>query len=263
MGYSVAAVAAAVGLSKAAVLRAIQAGLISGSKNEINEWRIDPAELHHLTELCRLYGHAGEVSALAGSASKNALLTEVRAVAGRAEAVRSRAWLDHTQIKRLSALAMYDQKAQEAARTHWWRLMTALRPLDSPHMTTVLRRSEPRPDTGAADREDLRSTSIELELERVVRNAGDPDCTFGVPARSEAAKGTVLLRKELEKFRRFLLRELFSDHHIGAALGGILVKLVALGNGLMKGARSTLSLVVTGSGFFMSSANSGKAGRGR
>jgi hypothetical protein len=215
------------------VLRAIQSGLISGRKNEINEWRVDPAELHHLTELCRLSGRAGEVSELAGSASKNALLTEVWAVAGRAEAVRSRAWLDHTQIKRLSALAMSDQKAQEAARTHWWRLMTAFTPLDSPHITTVRRRSEPRPDTGAAAREDLRSTSIELEFERVVRNAGDPGCTFGVSARSEAAKGTVLLRKELEKFRRLLLRELFSGHHIGAALGGLLVKLVALSKALV------------------------------
>ena len=179
MGYSVAAAAAAVGLSKAAVLRAIQAGLISGSKNEINEWRIDPAELHHLTELCRLYGRVGEASKRAGSASKNALLTEARAVDGRAEAIRSRGWLDHTQIKRLSALAMSDQKAQEAARTHWWRRMTALRPPDSPHITTVLRRSEPRPDTGAAAREDLRSTSIELQFERVVRKAGDPGSPSG------------------------------------------------------------------------------------
>ena len=217
MGYSVAAAAAAVGLSKAAVLRAIQAGLISGSKNEINERRIDPAELHHLTELCRLYGRVGEASKRAGSASKNALLTEARAVDGRAEAIRSRGWLDHTQIKRLSALAMSDQKAQEAARTHWWRRMTALRPPDSPHITTVLRGSEPRPDTGAAAREDLRSTSIELQFERVVRKAGDP-----------GDKGTVWLGKELENFR-LLLREWFSDHHIGAALGGLLVKLVALG----------------------------------
>jgi hypothetical protein len=46
--YSVAAAAGITGLSKTTVLRAIQAGHISGTKNEINEWQVDPAELHRL-----------------------------------------------------------------------------------------------------------------------------------------------------------------------------------------------------------------------
>jgi excisionase family DNA binding protein len=50
--YSVTAAAAAVGLSKTTVLRAIHAGFISATKTEINEWQVDPAEL---AEFCRRY----------------------------------------------------------------------------------------------------------------------------------------------------------------------------------------------------------------
>jgi hypothetical protein len=100
VSYSVAAAAAAVGLSKTAVLRAIQAGLISGSKNEINEWRVNPAELKQLARLCRV--DANKVST-----------------------ARSRPWLSDTQVKRLAGLTASDQKMQQAARMHWWRRVTS------------------------------------------------------------------------------------------------------------------------------------------
>jgi hypothetical protein len=125
MGYSIAAAAAAAGLSKTTVLRAIEAGSISGTKNEINEWQVDPTELHHLAELRRLDATVAGRSEVTGSARGNASPTDPRSVSGRAEAIRSGARLDDmAQAKRLSGLAISDQKAQQDARTRWWRQVT-------------------------------------------------------------------------------------------------------------------------------------------
>src|SRR5215475_7096474 len=44
MSYTLAAAAAACGLNKSTVLRAIKAGKISGTKDEHDEWRIEAAE---------------------------------------------------------------------------------------------------------------------------------------------------------------------------------------------------------------------------
>jgi hypothetical protein len=46
--YTIATAAAAVGRNKTAILRAIEAGKISVSKDENGEWQIDPAELHRI-----------------------------------------------------------------------------------------------------------------------------------------------------------------------------------------------------------------------
>jgi hypothetical protein len=110
--YSVAAVAAATGLSKTAVLRAIQMGRISGTKNEINEWQVDPAELH------RLYAPIAGRSEATGPATGDAPPADPRAICSRDQ------FNEMAQAKRLSNLADSDQKAQQTARTRWWRLVT-------------------------------------------------------------------------------------------------------------------------------------------
>jgi len=46
--YSLKAAAEAVGRSKAAILRSIQKGKISAKKNALNEWEIEPSELHRV-----------------------------------------------------------------------------------------------------------------------------------------------------------------------------------------------------------------------
>jgi hypothetical protein len=156
--YSVTAAAAAVGLSKTTVLRAIHAGFISATKNEINEWQVDPAAL---AEFCRRYapvaGHSEVTSSsrpnallidphdlarpaeeipsrgrhseitqaghseVAGSSRPNALVIDPHDLDRRAEAIRSKArFSEITQAKRLSRLAMSDQKTQQAARADWW-----------------------------------------------------------------------------------------------------------------------------------------------
>ena len=46
--HTIATAAAAVGRNKTAILRAIEAGKISVSKDENGEWQIDLAELHRI-----------------------------------------------------------------------------------------------------------------------------------------------------------------------------------------------------------------------
>jgi hypothetical protein len=46
--YSLAKAAEAVGKGKPAILKAIQKGRVSATKNEMGEWEIDPAELHRV-----------------------------------------------------------------------------------------------------------------------------------------------------------------------------------------------------------------------
>lgn len=46
--YSLKEAAEATGRGKPAILKAIQKGRISGKKNELGEWEIDPAELHRV-----------------------------------------------------------------------------------------------------------------------------------------------------------------------------------------------------------------------
>jgi hypothetical protein len=46
--YTIATAAAAVGRNKSAILRAIEAGKISVTRDENGEWQIEPAELHRI-----------------------------------------------------------------------------------------------------------------------------------------------------------------------------------------------------------------------
>jgi hypothetical protein len=48
MSYTLAEAATAAGVYKSTVLRAIKSGKVSGSKNEMGEWIIEPAELHRV-----------------------------------------------------------------------------------------------------------------------------------------------------------------------------------------------------------------------
>ena len=48
MSYSLGAAAAATGLNKTSILRAIKSGKISGTKDVLGQWWVEPAELHRL-----------------------------------------------------------------------------------------------------------------------------------------------------------------------------------------------------------------------
>ena len=53
MSYSLAAAAAATGLNKTSILRAIKSGEISGTKDVLGHWRVELAELHRVPKLAR------------------------------------------------------------------------------------------------------------------------------------------------------------------------------------------------------------------
>jgi hypothetical protein len=48
MSYSLAAAATATGLNKTSILRAIKTGEISGTKDALGQWWVDPAELQRV-----------------------------------------------------------------------------------------------------------------------------------------------------------------------------------------------------------------------
>ena len=48
MSYTLAEAAAATGLNKTSVLRAIKSGKVSGTKDEHGQWHVEPAELHRV-----------------------------------------------------------------------------------------------------------------------------------------------------------------------------------------------------------------------
>jgi predicted site-specific integrase-resolvase len=58
MAYTLAAAAAATGLNKTTVLRAIKSGRISGTKTELGEWLVEPAEIHRVYPSVRPSRHA-------------------------------------------------------------------------------------------------------------------------------------------------------------------------------------------------------------
>ena len=55
MSYDLAAAAAATGLNKASILRAIKSGKISGTKDALGQWWVEPAELHRVPKPARAH----------------------------------------------------------------------------------------------------------------------------------------------------------------------------------------------------------------
>jgi len=55
MSYSLGAAAAATGLSKTSILRAIKSGKISGTKDALGQWWVEPAELHRVPKPARAH----------------------------------------------------------------------------------------------------------------------------------------------------------------------------------------------------------------
>ena len=103
MSYDLAAAAAATGLNKASILRAIKRGKISGTKDALGQWWVEPAELHRVAQaparahgplvpdkiypgMWRVVGPSGTLSDIVNETRANA-----RSKAGRAPRRRLRA----------------------------------------------------------------------------------------------------------------------------------------------------------------------------
>ncbi len=127
MQYTLAAAAAAVGLNKTTILRAIKSGKISASMDEHGHWRIDPAELH------RVYPPVASLADSNGATQREAAfqavataelqfkvaLAEQRLAELKAdlEDMRSQRNAWQAQAERL---VLTDGRAQQEQRSRWW-----------------------------------------------------------------------------------------------------------------------------------------------
>jgi hypothetical protein len=124
MPYTLAAAAAATGLNKTTVLRAIKSGKISGTKNEVGEWQVEPAELHRVYPA--IASPAERTDALQGDATASAD-AELRLRASLAEQRLSdlKAALDDMRQQRDKWQAQAERLAgllpDQRQRRPWWR----------------------------------------------------------------------------------------------------------------------------------------------
>ncbi len=123
MSYTLATAAAACGVNKTTILRAIKSGKISATKDEHNEWHVEPSECHRVyppaTERSAGNGAAPryaapDAAAIADAHQRAALAVEVAMLREQlADARRDRdAWRDQAQ-----RLALADQRE----RRPWWK----------------------------------------------------------------------------------------------------------------------------------------------
>jgi len=129
MSYTLAEAATAAGVYKSTVLRAIKSGKISGAKNEMGEWIIEPVELH------RVYPPATRSDADTSATQRYA--------PGDAEA-ELRATMLEERVAELK-VALADMRAQ---RDSWQQVAErltlappALKPASVPTVTVMPRRS--------------------------------------------------------------------------------------------------------------------------
>jgi hypothetical protein len=80
VSYTLAAAAAATGLNKTTILRAIKEGKITGTKDELGEWQVEPAALH------LLYPPVAERSA-GSEAAERYTVADVEALGAQIEAL--------------------------------------------------------------------------------------------------------------------------------------------------------------------------------
>jgi len=117
MSYTLAQAAAACGLDKSTVRRAVRSGRISGTRDEAGTWRVEPVELH------RVYPPAArpaddttaaprDAPGTSGTIVPDLLVAELRAVIADLRADRD-AW--RAQAERLAL------PAPKPVEKSWWR----------------------------------------------------------------------------------------------------------------------------------------------
>jgi len=102
MSYTLTAAAAATGLNKTTILRAIKNGKISGTKGERGEWHIDPAELHRVYPPIAERSDGGDAAQPYAAPDVAALLAQIEALIRQA-GERLRQQLDDVRRKHEAA----------------------------------------------------------------------------------------------------------------------------------------------------------------
>jgi hypothetical protein len=123
MSYSLAEAAKATGLYKSTILRSIKAGRLTGTKDALGQWKLEPAELH------RVYPPASDngASTTQRAFTQSAALIEAQARAALAEQRLAdlKAALDDMKAQRdkwqLQAEATQRLLADATAKRPWWR----------------------------------------------------------------------------------------------------------------------------------------------
>jgi hypothetical protein len=124
MSLTLAAAAAAAGVNKTTLLRAIKAGKVSGNRDEHGPWNIEPAELHRVYPPVtqRADGEAPHYHATAALEAEIAGLRQVgELLRGQLEATRQ----DRDRWAEAATIAL--RALPEPAKSHrfWWRRRVA------------------------------------------------------------------------------------------------------------------------------------------
>ena len=124
MSLTLAAAAAAAGVNKTTLLRAIKAGKVSGNKDEHGQWHIEPAELHRVypprtqradTEAPHYHATAALEAEIAGLRQVGELLR------GQLEATRQ----DRDRWAEAATVALSALPESAKSRRFWWRRRVA------------------------------------------------------------------------------------------------------------------------------------------
>jgi hypothetical protein len=126
MTYSLAAAAAATGTDESTILKSIEGGKIAATKDELGEWRIEPAELFHLYPPTTSLGSDSEAARCATSSADAMDLEGQIAVLIRQAGDRLRQQLDAVQnrepdTRRDQSQAPQTSSSEKPERHPWWR----------------------------------------------------------------------------------------------------------------------------------------------
>ena len=98
--YSLAQAAEACGVNRSTILRAIKSGRISGTKDELGAWSVEPVELHRV--FAPVTSAEAKPSAVPQDAQTDALVSELRAQLAEMRSQRD-AWQEQAQRLALGA----------------------------------------------------------------------------------------------------------------------------------------------------------------
>jgi predicted site-specific integrase-resolvase len=126
MTYSLAAAAAATDTDESTILKSIEGGKISATKDDRGEWRIEPAELHRLYSRITTRGSDSEAARCAASAADAMDLEGQIAVLIKQAGDRLRQQLDDVQhcghdTWRDQLQAPQEPPSGKPERHPWWR----------------------------------------------------------------------------------------------------------------------------------------------
>jgi hypothetical protein len=133
MSYTLAEAAAACGLDKSTVRRAVRSGRISGTRDDLGVWHVEPAELHRVfPPVGRTEGAAAAVPRDAppetAPVTTDALVAELRAVIADLRQDRDQ-WREQAQRLALTAATAPRMSTAPTSQPEkpmtWWRWLRA------------------------------------------------------------------------------------------------------------------------------------------